>query len=117
MGYHVEKRVWESALPGRLKYVAARIAHIVREDPQDGKPAMQFFMQVGTLAHDLDMDRRSIQRALREMETIGFLAVVERGGGYRRTQDGRCYGVATLYEVRPGRLPMRDGLGGTYAAQ
>jgi len=36
---------------------------------------------------------------------IGFLEVAERGGGYRCTKDGRRYGVATLYDVRPDRLP------------
>jgi hypothetical protein len=61
MGYRVEASVWSSALPGRLKYVAARIAHVVREEPQDDKPALQLFMNVATLAHDLGS--RSSQRS------------------------------------------------------
>ena len=105
MGYRVTEAVWRSALPAKLKPMAALVAHLVREKPQDDKPAMKLFAQVGALARRAGLHPKNVRRRLHELVEVGFLQVAELGGG-RRRMGRKIVGVATVYTVHPERLPQ-----------
>ncbi len=112
MGYHLTRAVYESALPARLKSLAALIAHLVRDKAKDDgtgtKLPRMLFASVAMLAQYMGCrDVARTRRRLHELVRLGVLEEVERGGGRRRFGN-RIAGIRTTYVLRPERLPQLE---------
>lgn len=102
--------VYQSSLPGKLKPLAAFIAHVVLDDAAAAKkqlPARTFFVSVPEAAHALGLHPESVRAHFHELQRLGVLSLVKRGGGWRRFTNGVA-GLATTYEFHPDRLPTGD---------
>lgn len=102
--------VWELELPGHLQPVLLALADHAKPDGTDCYPS------IGRVVWMLGKDRRTVQRAFRELEELGILLLVEPGGGK---------GNPALYRIdlsatprKPPFVPLRgeDQKGGTGAA-
>jgi hypothetical protein len=105
MGYKTTVAVMRSALPADLKLLAMIVGVLVRDQATGDRPAMTLFAQVNRLATLVGIHPHSVRRQLRKLEALGYLEAVERGGG-RRRMGKQLVGMATVYRVRPERLPQ-----------
>lgn len=115
MSKKLESQVWDSALPSRLKPLAALLADIASEDGGDIYPSVA---KMAWLLGDHDCGRgvppneRSVQRHLEELIDLGILMFV----GWRRNKksisgtDKRKPigpGATAEYQMFPNALPYR----------
>jgi hypothetical protein len=84
--------VWELELAGHLQPVLLALADHAKPDGSDCYPS------VGRVAWMLGKDRRTVQRAFRELEELGLLRLIEPGGGK---------GNPGLYTIDLSRAPRK----------
>jgi len=115
MGFRAVGAVYASALPSRLRPLAALVAHLVRDVPRGDQPAGQLFASIGMLARCLGVrSERHVRRLLRELEERGVLEAIARGGG-RRRYGKHVRGIRSVYRFHVERLPRPDGNPGVQA--
>lgn len=90
------------ALPRRLVLVAVVLAHYADPDGGSIRPS------IATIEARARTDRRNVQRYVRELEQLGVLLVVRRGGA-----GAKC---CSEYRLDLARLAALDGMGGTATA-
>jgi hypothetical protein len=108
MGWRSTKAVWDSALPGSVKPMAAVIAGLVLDVEKGERPALTLFAQLATLAERRGVHLTAARKQVQALVRVGVLEVVTPGGGRRRFGAGtkkRVAGVATCYRFHPEKLP------------
>lgn len=51
------------------------------------------------IANEVGIDRRNVYSVLRELMSMGYIRMIEKGKGGRRFKDGSYSWVANLYEI------------------
>lgn len=92
-------KVWMSALPRKLKPLAAALADIARDDGSNIRPGLRYTAWLLSDEDDAEPETRTIQRGLKELRRLGVLSLVAHEHGGR--------GYATEYHLHEEKLPQR----------
>lgn len=124
MGWKLHSAVWRSALPGRLKPMAAALSDLVLDSPKGDKPAHTLFASMNTIARHRGVHLNVARRQVHALVEYGLLEEVSPGGGRRLFGAGakrHVGGISTVYRFHPEVLPQyparNGGESGAYPTQ